>query len=188
MTERPDPDALRELGESTTNVASAWAGAEEYLSRGLVGWTRMQVANDQNLAVRAAVAACKLVIDRYPPDGADAHAPKSYVEGMLQKIQRWVENPSNSNKEAVRGALDTTRQLHAWQGHADSEHFWILEAVDHASMGVWSGERASYIVALDYATCVARSIACVLHALLCAGVPEAQAVDRIATAVLDARG
>lgn len=179
MSERPDPDVLRELGESSTNVSNAWAGAEEYLSQGLVVWTRRQVADDQKAAVKAAVAACRLVVQGYPTDGADTHAPKQYIDDMIAKIQRWIDNPSNTNKEAVRGTLDTTRQLHAWQGHAQSAHFWVLEAVDHASLAVWAGERSSYIVPLDYGTCCARSIACVLHALLLTGVPEASAVDQL---------
>jgi hypothetical protein len=179
----PDPESLRELGESSTNVANAWAGAEEYLSQGLVVWARRLVADDQNLAVRAAVAACKLVLDQYPTDGADAHAPKQYLDDMLAKINRWVDNPSNTNKEAVRGALDTTRSLHAWQGHAQSAHFWTLEAVDHASLAVWGGERSTYIIPMDYATSSARSIACVLHALLVGKMPEAEAVDRVVSTV-----
>jgi hypothetical protein len=188
MTERLDPEALRELGESSTNVSNAWAGAEEYLSQGLVVWARRQVSDDQKAAVKAAVAACRLVVETYPTDGADAHAPKQYVDDMLAKIQRWIDNPSNTNKEAVRSSLDTTRQLHAWQGHQASPHFWILEAVDHASLSVWAGERSSYIVPLDYATCSARTVACVLHAMLVSGVPEASAIDQLTGVVLVASG
>jgi hypothetical protein len=181
----PDPESLRELGESSTNASNSWAGAEEYLSQGLVLWARRLVADDQKLAVRAAVAVCKLVIDQYPTDGADAHAPKQYLDDMLAKISRWLDNPSNTNKEAVRSALDTTRSLHAWQGHAQSAHFWTLEAVDHASLSVWAGERSSYIVPLDFGTCSARSAACVLHALLVSNVPEAEAVDKVVSTVFN---
>ncbi|MDB4961601.1 MAG: hypothetical protein JWP01_1600 [Myxococcales bacterium] len=184
MTSRPDPESLRELGEGATNASNAWAGAEEYLSQGLVAWTRRSVADDQKAAVKAAVAACRLVIETYPTDGADAHAPKQYIDDMIAKIQRWVDNPSNTNKEAVRSSLDTTRQLHAWQGHQNSPHFWILEAVDHASLSVWAGERSSYIVPLDFATCAARAVACVLHAQLVSGVPEEAAVDQLTGVVL----
>lgn len=179
MSDRPDPETLRELGESSTNVANAWAGADEYLSQGLVAWARRQLAGDQKASVKAALTACRLVVETYPTDGADAQAPKQYIDDMLAKIHRWVDNPSNNNKEAVRSSIDTTRQLHAWQGHADSAHFWILEAVDHASLAVWAGERSSYIVPLDFSTCAARSIACVLHALLLTGTPEAKAVDQL---------
>lgn len=188
MSERLDPDALRELGESSTNVSSSWAGAEESLSQGLVVWTRRKIADDQKAAVKAAVAACRLVIESYPTDGADAHAPKQYVDDMLAKIQRWIDNPSNTNKEAVRSTLDTTRQLHAWQGHQTSPHFWILEAVDHASLAVWAGERSSYIVPLDYATCAARAVACVLHAQLVSGLSETSAVDQLTGVVRVAAG
>ena len=188
MSERLDPEALRELGESSTNVSNAWAGAEEYLSQGLVTWTRRQVADDQQAAVKAAVAACLLVVQAYPTDGADAHAPKQYVDDLLAKIQRWIDNPSNTNKEAVRSTLDTTRQLHAWQGHTTSPHFWILEAVDHASLTVWAGERSSYIVPLDFATCAARAVACVLHALLVNGTSEGAAIDQLTGVVRIASG
>ena len=188
MSDPLDPDALRELGESSTNVSNAWAGAEEYLSQGLVVWTRRQVSDDQKAAVKAAVAACRLVVETYPTDGADAHAPKQYIDDLLAKIQRWVDNPSNTNKEAVRSSLDTTRQLHAWQGHQTSPHFWILEAVDHASLSVWAGDRSSYIVPLDYATCAARAVACVLHAMLVTGIPEATAIDQLTGVVRIAAG
>jgi len=188
MSERLDAEALRELGESSTNVSNAWAGAEEYLSQGLVVWARRAVSDDQPAAVKAAVAACRLVVETYPTDGADAHAPKQYIDDMLAKIQRWIDNPSNTNKEAVRSSLDTTRQLHAWQGHQTSPHFWILEAVDHASLSVWAGERSSYIVPLDFATCSARAVACVLHAMLVSGVSEASAVDQLTHVVRTAAG
>ncbi len=188
MSDRLDPEALRELGESSTNVSNSWAGAEEYLSQGLVVWARRAVADDQPVAVKAAVAACRLVVEAYPTDGADAHAPKQYIDDMLAKIQRWIDNPSNTNKEAVRSSLDTTRQLHAWQGHQRSPHFWILEAVDHASLSVWAGERSSYIVPLDFATCSARAVACVLHAMLVNGVNEASAIDQLTHVVRTSAG
>ena len=188
MTYTPDPDFLRELGETSTNASNAWAGAENYLIQGLVHWIRQQVSDDQKVAVKSAVAACNLVIDQYPAEGADAQAPKQYVDDMLAKVQRWLDNPSNTNKEAVRSSLDTTRQLHAWQGHQEDKNFWILEAVDHASLAVWAGERSSYIVPLDFGTCTARSLACVLHALLLAGISEANAVAEVVGAMTQAAG
>jgi len=188
MSDRLDAETLRELGESSTNVSNSWAGAEEYLSQGLVVWARRAVSDDQPAAVKAAVAACRLVVETYPTDGADAHAPKQYVDDMLAKIQRWIDNPSNTNKEAVRSSLDTTRQLHAWQGHHRSPHFWILEAVDHASLSVWAGERSSYIVPLDFATCSARAVACVLHAMLVSGITETSAIDQLTHVVRTAAG
>jgi hypothetical protein len=83
--------------------------------------------------------------------------------------------------------LDVTRDRHAWQDEHDLDHFWTLEAVDHASLAVWSGERSSYIVPLDFATCAARSVACVLHSLLTRGETEERAVALIVDAVLAAR-
>ncbi|HEY4177381.1 MAG TPA: hypothetical protein VGM90_11130 [Kofleriaceae bacterium] len=183
MTNKPTPESLRELGESSTNVATSWAGAEEYLTQGLVVWTHRLVADDQKIAVRVALAACKLVIDKYPTSGENVHAPKQYVDDTIARIQRWVDNPSNTNREAVRSSLDTTRQLHAWQGHSDNASFWILEAVDHASLSVWAGERSSYIIPLDFGTCSARSVACCLHALLVGGNDEKTAVGQIVDAV-----
>ncbi|HEY4059508.1 MAG TPA: hypothetical protein VGM39_22975 [Kofleriaceae bacterium] len=182
---RPTPESLRELGESSTNAATSWAGAEEYLTQGLVVWTHRQVADDQKIAVKVALNACKLVIDKYPTSGENVQAPKQYLDDMLARIQRWVDNPSNTNREAVRTSLDTTRQLHAWQGHSDNAPFWILEAVDHASLSVWAGERSSYIIPLDFGTCTARAIACCLHALLVSGTDEKSAVTQV-TDVVDA--
>jgi hypothetical protein len=183
MIEKPTPESLRELGEMSTNASTAWAGAEEYLSQGVVQWIRRNFSDDQKTAVRAAVAVCKLVIEKYPTTGAEVQAPKQYLDDTLARIQRWIDNPSNTNREAVRTSLDTTRQLHAWQGYSTVDHFWILEAVDHASLAVWAGERSSYIIPLDFGQCAARSVACVLHALLVSGTSEEAAIEQIANAV-----
>lgn len=187
MTEQPTPETLRELGETSTNASNAWAGAEEYLSQGLVHWMRRNFSDDHKTAVRAALAACRLVADKYPTNSDETQAPKQYIDDMLGRVQRWLDNPSTTNREAVRTSLDATRQLHAWQGYADRAHFWILEAVDHASLAVWAGEKSSYIIPLDFGTCVARSVACVLHALLVSGTKEDAAVEQIANAVSGAR-
>jgi hypothetical protein len=186
MTDRPNHETLRELGESSTNASNAWAGADDYLSRGLVVWTRRAVEDNQAVAVKAALAACALVVDGYPQDGADAQAPRRYIDDMLATINRWLDNPSHNNKETVRSSLDTTRQLHAWQGHQTSPQFWTLEAVDHTCLAVWSGERSSYIVPLDFATSAARAVTCVLHALVAGGATEAAATDAVVGVVLSA--
>ncbi|MBA3819402.1 MAG: hypothetical protein H0X17_10960 [Deltaproteobacteria bacterium] len=185
MSDRPDIDALRELGENTTNVANAWAGADDYLSQGLLVWTRRTIEDDRKHAVRAALAVCKLVAGTYPI-GNEAQAPKQYIDTMLASIQRWVENPSHSNHESVRSALDVTRQVHAWQAPDHIPHFWTLEAVDHACLAVWSGERSSYIVPMDFATCAARSVTCVFHVLTSSGQSEADAIQAVVDAVVGA--
>lgn len=178
---KPDAELLREIGENSTNVSNAWAGASDTLSRGLKHWTRTAIGRDRAIAVRAALAACELVVDRYQP--TEDLPSKSYVELMLAGIRRWLDDPSKENTERVRSSLDVTRSMHAWQRDQDVASFWILDAVDHASLAVWSGERASYIVPMDFATCAARSVACVLHAMIDVGVPEQQAVEVIVGAV-----
>jgi hypothetical protein len=185
MSNRPDPDALRDLGESTTNVANAWAGAEDYLSRGLKAWTRQAIGGDRAVAVRTALAACELVLDAYPPDDA-APAPRQYLDDVIAAIRRWLAEPTREHQELARGALDVTRQLHAWQQSEDVAKYWILEAIDHACLAVWSGARSSYIVPLDFTTCAARAVTCVLHAMLDLGIPEAKAIDTVTAAVRDA--
>jgi hypothetical protein len=179
---KPDAELLREIGENSTNVSNAWAGAADTLSRGLKHWTRQTIGTDRSLAVRAAVAACDVVIDRYAPQEKDL-PPRSYIDFMLAAIRRWLDEPSRENTERVRSSLDVTRSAHAWQREQDVASYWILDAVDHASLAVWSGERASYIVPMDYATCAARSVACVFHALIDIGVPEQQAIEVIVGAV-----
>jgi hypothetical protein len=184
MTKTPDSAELRELGENSTNASNAWAGAADYLSRGLKAWTRQTIGTDRVHAVRVAVAACRLAVGRYSDAGG--LPPRSYVDGMISAIDAWLADPSKERTEAVRLSLDVTRQAHAWQRDGADPSAWILEAVDHASLAVWSGERASYIVPMDYATCAARSVACVLHALLRAGVAEPAAIGSIVTAVQNA--
>lgn len=184
---KPDAELLRDIGMNTTNVSNAWAGAADDLARGLKHWTRQQIGRDRSVAVRAAAAACDLVTDRYNPDQPGL-PPRSYVDLMLAAIRRWLDDPSRENTERVRSSLDVTRDAHAWQREQDVASFWILDAVDHASLAVWSGERASYIVPMDYATCAARSVACVLHAMIDTGVPEQQAVEVIVDAVAGVAG
>jgi hypothetical protein len=179
---KPDPELLREIGVNSTNVETAWAGAANDLERGLNTWTRSTIGRDRGIAVRAALMSCMLVVEKYKADRPGL-PPRDYVDSMLAGIRRWLDDPTKDNTEAVRSALDVTRSAHAWQQDTDVESFWILEAVDHASLAVWSGERASYIVPMDYATCAARSVACVLHAMLDAGVSESAAVEAIVGAV-----
>src|SRR5688572_29297821 len=134
---KPDAELLREIGENSTNVSKAWAGAADTLSRGLKHWTRQIVGPDRSLAVRAALAACDLVIDRYQPIG---DLPKrTYIDHMMAAIRRWLDEPSRENTERVRSSLDVTRDAHAWQREQDVASYWILDAVDHASLAVWSG-------------------------------------------------
>ncbi len=187
-SDRPDEAALTDLGENTTNVANAWAGAKDYLSRGLKVWTRREVGDDQRHAVRAALAACSLVTPHYPDQHPELHAPRRYIDDMMAAIQRWLDQPTREHQERVRSMLDVTRDRHAWQDEHDLDHFWTLEAVDHASLAVWSGERSSYIVPLDYATCAARSVACVFHSLVTRGEPKERAIFAVVDAVLGARG
>jgi hypothetical protein len=182
---KPDPELLREIGINSTNVETAWAGAANDLERGLNTWTRGTIGRDRGIAVRAALMACMLVAEQYKADRPGL-PPRDYIDGMLAGIRRWLDEPTKDNTEAVRSALDITRSAHAWQQETDVASFWILEAVDHASLAVWAGERASYIVPMDYATCAARSVACVLHAMLDAGMSETDAIGAIVGAVYHA--
>lgn len=186
-SDRPDSASLEELGANSTNAATAWGGARDYLARGLKVWTRREIGDDQRYAVRAALAACSLVTPHYPDQHLELHAPRRYIEDMVAAIRRWLDEPTREHQERVRSMLDVTRDRHAWQDDHDLDHFWTLEAVDHASLAVWSGERSSYIVPLDYATSAARSVACVLHSLLTRGEPKDRAVSSVVDAVLAAR-
>jgi hypothetical protein len=185
-SERPDEAALKALGD-TIDAANAWAGASDAVARGLKAWVRCEIGDDQRHAVRAAVAACALVAPSYPSEGPELHAPRRYIDDTMAAIRGWLDEPTRERQEAVRSMLDVTRDRHAWQDEHDQDHFWTLEAVDHASLAVWSGERSSYIVPLDFATSAARSVACVLHSLLTRGEPKDRAIAAVADAVLSAR-
>jgi hypothetical protein len=179
MTERSDLANLRALGEPRIHE---WAGASEPIDAGLVEWTRLAISHDQQLAVRAALGACTLVIGDYPDEGT-TQAPRTYIYHMLSVIQRWLDAPTRENREVVRSSLDVTRELHAWQAD-DAAHFWILEAVDHTCLTAWAGERASYIIPLDFATTAGRVIACVFHAMRSGGRDEQHAADAVIDVVL----
>jgi len=180
MTERSDLANLRALGEPRIHE---WAGAVEPIGAGLVEWARRTVGHDQTLAVRASLAACALVTDGYP-EIRTGLAPRVYVDHMLAVIRRWLERPSREHREAVRSSLDVTRERHAWQSDIDDPPFWILEAVDHTCLTVWAGERASYIIPVDFATTAGRVIACVFHAMRSAGQGEQRAADAVIDVVL----
>lgn len=185
--DRPNAAALEKLGEHDTNLAEAWAGAHDGVSQGLKVWTRRVIGDDQRVAVRAALAACRLVIDAYPTEHPELHAPRKYIDDMVAAIQGWLDEPSRERQERVRSALDVTRDRHAWQDEHDLDHFWTLEAVDHASLAVWAGERSSYIVPLDFTTSAARSVACVFHALQTRGESRERAAELVVGAVAGAR-
>jgi hypothetical protein len=103
---------------------------------------------------------------------------------MVTAIERWLGQPTRENLEVVRSALDFTRELHAWQTAVDEPSFWIREAVDHLCLSVWAGERASYIIPVDFATSAGRVIACVFHAMRSSGESEQRAADATIDAVL----
>jgi len=178
MTERSDLANLRALGEPRIHD---WAGASEPIGAGLVEWTRLAIAHDQRLAVRASLGACALVTGAYPATGTQA--PRAYIDNMVAAIGRWLEDPSKDNREVVRSSLDVHRQAHAWQTDGTAD-FWILEAVDHACLTVWAGERASYIIPVDFATTAGRVVACVFHAMRSAGQSEQAAADAVIDVVL----
>jgi hypothetical protein len=180
MTERSDLANLRALGEPRLHE---WAGASDPIGAGLVEWTRLAISHDQHLAVRASLDACALVLGDYPAD-ATIPAPRAYLDRMLTVIQRWLAQPTHGHREAVRSSLDVTRELHAWQADEDSALFWILEAVDHACLTVWAGERASYIIPVDFATSAGRVIACVFHAMRSGGHDERRVADALIDVVL----
>jgi len=180
MTERSDLANLHALGEPRVHD---WAGAAEPVGAGLVEWTRRAVGHDQALAVRAALAACALITTEYPEAPARL-APRVYIDHMLAVIGRWLERPTREHREAVRSSLDVTRERHAWQTDGDDPHFWILEAVDHTCLTVWAGERASYIIPVDFATSAGRAVACVCHAMRAAGHGEQRAANAVIDVVL----
>jgi hypothetical protein len=179
---KPDAELLREIGMNSTNVETAWGGAANDLERGLNTWTRGTIGRDRAIAVRAALMSCALVIDKYKADRPGLPS-REYIDSMITAMRHWLDEPTKENTETVRSMLDVTRSAHAWQQDTDVESFWILDAVDHASLAVWAGERASYIVPMDYATCAARAVSCVLHAMLDSGLPEAAAVEQLVGAV-----
>ena len=181
---KPDRESLREIGANSTNVEGTWAGAADNLARGLNAWTRSMIGRDRSVAVRAAIVSCQLVIDNYNDQQAGL-PPRTYIDQMVDAICAWLDDPTRDRTESVRW-LSTSRAAHAWQRDQDVDSFWILEAVDHASLAVWSGEKASYITPLDFATCAARSVACVLHAMIDGGKSESTAVESIVDAVRSA--
>ena len=103
---------------------------------------------------------------------------------MLAAIRSWLDQPTRDLREAVRSSLDVTREYHAWQTEQDDPQLWILEAVDHTCLTVSAGERASYILPVDFATTAGRVVACVFHAMRSAGHGEQRAADAVIDVIL----
>jgi hypothetical protein len=182
MTDRSDLATLRTLGEPRVRDR---AGAAAPIGAGLVEWHRRAVGHDQQVAVRASLEAYALVAADYPAAAARL-PPRAYVDRMRAAIRSWIEQPSHDLREAVRSSRDVTREHHAWQTKDDDPQFWILEAVDHACLTVWAGERASYIVPVDDATTAGRVVACVFHAMRSAGHGEPHAAGAVIDVILQA--
>jgi hypothetical protein len=172
----PDLADLRVLGASTTEV---WAGANDPVSRGLVAWAGRAIGDDRAAAVRAAYAACQLVVGKYPAD-----TQSDYIDRMLDAVKAWLAEPTREHQEDTMKALDVTRQHHAWQAAESQAGMWILEAVDHAGLAVWShSELSIYITPAPPRTCAARATACVFHSLVAHGLAEADACNAVVAAV-----
>jgi hypothetical protein len=192
MTDRSDLANLRALGEPRIHE---WAGASEPIGAGLVEWTRLAISHDHRLAVQAALDACALVVGDLPDQSSEGsegplkspRAPREYIDRIMAAIRHWLDEPTPANREAVRASLDVGRELHAWQTDDDAA-FWIREAVDHACLTVWAGERASYIIPVDFATSAGRVIACVFHALCSSGHDARAAADAMIDTVLRVTG
>src|SRR5690348_17634976 len=95
MTRRPPRSTLFPYTTLFRSVANAWAGARDYLSRGLKEWAHRQIGTDRRHGVRAALAACSLVAGQYPeqPEQGDrkstrlnsSHPSISYAVFCLKK-------------------------------------------------------------------------------------------------------
>ena len=181
IAELPDLSDLRVLGASTTEV---WAGANDPVARGLVAWAGRAIGDDRGAAVRAAYAACKLVVGVY--SGGEQ---SGYIDAMLAAVKQWLDAPTRENQELTMKALDVTRQSHAWQINEYHAGMWILEAIDHAGLAVWShSELSIYITPAPPRTCAARATACVYRSLLTHGKSEADACKAVVAAVAAANG
>jgi hypothetical protein len=177
MSDLPDLADLRVLGASTTEV---WAGATEPTARGIIAWAGRRFGDDREKAVRGSLAACKLVISDYPA----INARKWYLDSLVAGMETWLAAPTRENQEATMKLLDVTRAQHAWQAPEDNAANWILEAVDHAAIAVWSNSGLSiYITPSPPKTSAARGVACVLRALEIGGKSEDDAAKAIVAAV-----
>jgi len=177
MSDLPDLADLRVLGAKTTEV---WAGATDPTTRGLVAWAGRRFGDDREASVRGGLAACKLVVGDMP-----ASDPRNaYVDNIVGAMETWLAAPTKENQEATMKSLDAMRAQHAWQATEDSAANWILEAVDHCGIAVWSNSGLSiYILPSPPKTSAARGIACAFHALQKLGKSEDEAVKAIVGAI-----
>lgn len=177
MSDLPDLADLRVLGAKTTEV---WAGATDPTSRGLIAWANRRFGDDREAAVRGGLAACKLVVDSYPSE----NARRAYVDAMVASMEAYLAAPTREHQEATMKLLDVTRAQHAWQAPDETAALWILEAVDHAAIAVWSNSGMSiYITPAPPRMSAARGCACVLRALVLLGKSEDAAAAELVAAI-----
>jgi hypothetical protein len=177
MSDLPDLADLRVLGAKTTEV---WAGATDPTARGLITWSGHRFGDDREASVRGGLAVCKLVVGAYPTD----NARKWYIDAILASMESYLAAPTRENQEATMKLLDVTRAQHAWQYPEESAAMWILEAVDHCGIAVWSASGLSiYITPSPPKTSAARGVACVFRALVLGGKTDEQAANLIVAAI-----
>ena len=139
------PTSPTSVSLGASHASEVWAGATDPIvarPRRVDPARRFGDDRDARRA-RRLVAACKLVVGDYAA-AERAAAPRSYVDAMIDAIERWLAEPTQRASAKRRCSVARRRRARSTRGRStdDAAAFWILEAVDHAGLAVWVGERA----------------------------------------------
>lgn len=168
--------------------ATGWAYADAPELAGLEAWGTALARRDHRAGVGALVRVAQLGLPRVLAAGGDAlenmgfrasepQADGAPVEAQLALAAAWLDAPDAAHVAAVRGGIDPTRQLHAWDDdlRPEDEHayFWYLEVGQCCGLAITrdGGDPASgSSYDWDGATCVGRGLVLAVRGLRLPGV------------------
>jgi len=131
-----------------------WPHADTPELVGLERWGTQLAKSDREAGVCALVLAAQHGFPRVLAAGGDELADMGFrgdevldgasVEVQLDRCARWVDDPSEPNRQAVQDGIDPTRQLHTWDPDLlprDAQAFrWYAELGQLASVAIIKGD------------------------------------------------
>jgi len=131
-----------------------WPHADMPELVGLERWGTQLAKSDREAGVCALVLAAQHGFPRVLAAGGSELAGMGYrgdegidgasVEVQLDRCARWVDDPTEANRQAVQDGIDPTRQLHTWDRDLlppDAKAFrWYAEIGQLASVAIVKGD------------------------------------------------
>jgi hypothetical protein len=143
---------LRRL--ATVEGPLPWAHAEGLELVGLERWGTQLAKSDREAAVCALVLAAEYGFPKILEAGGSVLDDMGYrgdevmdgasVEALLDRAARWVDEPSEVNRQHVQDGFDPTRQLHVWEDDLRptdaSAYHWYYEVGQCVAAAIVKGK------------------------------------------------